>query len=234
MFLLVRLLMKKILRGFLIYWAVLFPVYGEITGIFAGGHGGGELFTGTHSMGKSLGGLDKKTKKIGLSAGISGGYLTTLSGSKILVGAEVFLTILGAQPSTTYENGDLSIALKVKQKGSIGFAALGGMMINPKVALYAKGGYEINKLGITLSGNNPFSVSEIDYYVGTPSISKEIKTKGPIAGVGGFYKVSNFLLVGAEYVHTFFEKVSPFKTSLPQYSFSPTSHRVLGRVLFIF
>lgn len=206
--------------------------YGDIGGFYIGGHVGGAVLTGEHQYTSTAGAGKQKVKAFGMAMGAHGGYIYEMA-NRSFMGGEVYYSI-------TTPSGKINIGVKdgpvegkatLNHKKSMGAKAKFGMSMNPKVFVFASLGYE--------SATFELKYDQLTYGTKKPeTYSKSVTALIP--GLGGVYRMTPKLWVGAEYGFATYGKIEPRKdTSAVNgtqrgYAFRPTEHRLVVTVSYKF
>jgi hypothetical protein len=207
----------------------------NFTGFYAGGSIGAAMLQGTHqySNGTSAPAGKQKVSGLGYLAGGNLGYIRQMGDSKLVLGGEAFATMAGpnAKKDLQIPDGSIEGKVNISQKMFFGAAIIVGAVMNPKVMMYTKLAYEMDK----------FELKYTNLTYGTVPAEKFTKSvRGIVPSLGGLCKVSNSLLVGAEYSYALIGKLEPRKDSTVingakrGYSYTPTEHRVVAKVVYLF
>lgn len=190
--------------------------------------------TGKHTYTNGAGGEGKQTiKSFGGTGGVSLGYLHEPAGSKLIFGGEVYggITTINAKKDLIITGGTMEGKVNIKPKNFFGVAMIAGMSINPKVILYGLLGYEFSRFS--------FEYSNLTFQ--TPTAQKYSKTtKGMAPGAGAMYKLTDSIILGAEYTMNLQGKLVLRKDDTPingvkrGYEYSGLSHRVTARLIYVF
>ncbi len=224
---------KLLLTGALLIGGISAATAG-FNGFYVGGHLGLGLLQGTHTYtnGGSTAGT-QKVKAIGYLAGINAGYLKLMSGSNMVVGGEVYYTLAGPKSSQNLQipGGLVEGKANISHKSAMGGALIAGALLNPKVLMYAKLGYELDKFNLKYTGLT-FQAQTTESYTKS--------TRAFVPGAGALYKISESLLVGGEYGYAKMGKLKPRSDQVAingaqrGYTFTPTEHRLTAKVVYVF
>ncbi len=203
-------------------------------GFYVGGHFGAAMLQGTHTYtnGGSKPG-EQKAKGIGYLAGINAGYLKQMGASNMVLGGEAYFSMVGAKSSLNLQipDGPLEGKANISHKSAMGGALIAGALLNPKVLMYAKMAYELDKFTFKYTGLT-FQTPTSESYSKT--------TRAFVPGAGALYKMSESLLVGGEYGYAKIKKMQPRADAVALngarrgYSFAPVEHRITAKVVYIF
>jgi len=162
--------------------------------------------------------------------GAHAGYLFELSGSKIVVGGEVYAFLPQANPKINlallHSSTEGSVA--VNHTRSIGLALTVGMMLNPKILAYLSGGMELAKFKFTYLFNS---------IVSPPLPTQQILNhtfKAINIALGGTYKMSPHLLVGLEISSPFFKRFKARMATPRAYHYKPVERRMMVKLTYLF
>lgn len=156
-----------------------------------------------------------------------------LAASKIIFGAEVSLTMTGTNsPKDLQVDGQKAEGkITIQNRYILNGSFFSGVALNPKVAVYGKIGFETNKFDL--------NYTHLTYQ--TPSQEKYSSSfRGLVPGIGTFYKLTQNLLFGGEYCYSLMKKRVVRSQDLTKksanrgYTFSPSEHRVVGRITYLF
>lgn len=207
------------------------PVRGLFASVHVGGQGTYENHTYTNPAG-----ADGKEEKLNISAvyGINFGILNQIEKTKAVVGGEVFLNMSSATQKYVLRaaNGPSEGNVQIKNPLNFGPTGILGTMITPKLMLYAKAGFAWNSFQLKYSNLNNNE---------RPN-SKTYKKflRGPVAGAGANYLLTNKIMIGGEYMYFHPSEITPRKLSNPeggvarQYKFGPTMHQVVVKLSMLF
>ncbi|MCX7338047.1 MAG: outer membrane beta-barrel protein [Alphaproteobacteria bacterium] len=222
---------QKFLYGALLLGSGIAPATAKIGGFYVGAHVGAEALQGTHTYSNGIGSSGKqKVSAFGYLAGLSVGYLKQLQASPMVFGGEIYGSMAGpkAKKNLQIVDGPIEGSATLSHKYSIGGAVMAGAAINPKILMYTKLGYEIDKIAM-------------DYTFPTQPTEKYTKSSTTyIPGAGVLYTVSPSLLIGAEYGYAIIKKMQPRKDAVAingasrGYSFSPVAQRVTIKAIYMF
>lgn len=192
------------------------------TGGFIGLKAGGDLLTGQNKY-QSLNGDGKSTlRKLGGSAGLSAGYMY-LNAKKMLMGGEVYYDMRTAKATQTMATAIAEGKFNVAHKNSIGVTGFIGAAANPKLVAFAKFSIESNAFEIKFT-NLPNGAADV-------KLNKRIT--GFLPGAGVMYKLSDSIIVGAEYSYAV---LSDLKTKAGNLNatYSPAENRASATFRWIF
>jgi hypothetical protein len=180
------------------------------------------------------------TSSLSYAAGGLLGYVLELGTSKALVGFDVSYNKYGAsstgklaistgngsdgKPNTGVSQGNYTL----KMLSSMGGSVMGGILLNPKVVVYAKAGYEIIKFSMAYSGLTFDTANSAQTYL--------VSSKGIVPSIGGALLLSPRVYIGAEYSFPMMQKLKPRDNQVAingvqrGYSWRPIAHRVLIRL----
>lgn len=192
------------------------------TGFFIGAKAGGDLLTGKNKYQSANGDGKSTLRKIGGVAGLGAGYMY-LNAKKMLMGGEVYYDIRTAKTTQTMATTIPEGKFNVAHKNSIGIAAFVGAAANPKLVAYAKFAYELNSFEIKLT-NLPNGAADV-------KLNKRIS--GLLPGAGIMYKLSDSIIVGAEYSYAILTDLKTTAGTLNT-TYSPAENRVSGSIRWIF
>lgn len=195
-------------------------------GIFVGGGlGVGVMRNETKYTDTAFGEGKTTTTKVGGYYQLHAGYLHELGTSKTMLGGDVYMNSSSAKIINNIGVNGRAIVGTLEQKRSSGYglAFIAGKLVNPKVMLYGRLGYEVSHYDMKVTLINQASQSSKKSYTGI------------VPGVGMNYKVTPNVLVGLgyDYAGLFSNKViySAGTTSL---HVTPAEHRVMMKVSFVF
>jgi hypothetical protein len=169
--------------------------------IFVGAQGGGAYGTTTHVYMDPLGKAKKDFSKLLFGGGVCGGYLTTPDGGKMLVGGEAYGNFYSGEVigDLITEGGVTEGKFAFKHRMAMGISGIVGGWINPKMALYAKAGMELNQFQIQYK-DLTFQTLKNETY--------NKKAYVVVPGMGAVFKVTPLFWIGAEYTHPIYAKMS--------------------------
>jgi hypothetical protein len=218
------------------FWLVMASLMGasitaasaNFTGFYAGGTVGAAMLQGTHeySNGTSSPAGKQKVNAIGYLAGGNLGYIKQMGDSKLVLGGEAYAAMAGpnAKKDLQIPNGPIEGKANISHKMILGAGIIIGAVMNPKA-------YEMNK----------FELKYTNLTYGTVPSEKFTKSiRGIVPSLGALCKVSNSLLVGAEYSYALMGKLEPRKDTTVingaqrGYSYTPTEHRVVAKIVYLF
>lgn len=224
--------MKNILLG--LAFALISNMTYASQGIFVSGNAGGLFQSGKHIYTNDAAKEGKQELK-SFGGVVSGGlgYLHELSESKIVFGLETFvgMSTVNSKKDLQVKDGSAEGKVGIKPRAFFGASILTGMAINPRVILYGRLGYEFTR----------FSFEYADLTFQTPTAQKYTKTlKGLAPGAGAFYKLTDKILLGGEYVFSMQGKVklreetATINGAKRGYTFSGHAQRVMARLIYVF
>lgn len=203
-------------------------------GFYLGAHVGGAMLQGTHTYtnGGSKPGA-QKTKGISYLAGINAGYLKQMGASNMVVGGEAYFSMAGPKASLNLQipDGPLEGKANISHKSAMGGALIAGALLNPKVLMYVKLAYELDKF--------TFKYTALTFQTPT-SESYSKTTRAFVPGAGALYKVSESLLVGGEYGYAKIKKMQPRTDAVALngaqrgYTYAPEEHRLTAKIVYVF
>ena len=210
------------------------PACARFHGLYAGAHLGAMILKGEHKYTNA----SPKEGKVVLGdmsyiVGLQGGYMNYLMDSRIVIGAELGISMPGLNTSKDLkiEGGALEGKVNIRHRYKFGLALFGGMVLNPKVMIYVKIGLESNKFDL--------NYSRLTFQ--TPSFEKySVSVRGLVPGIGVYYKIGPKLFIGGEYNYSIMKKLQPRSDTVPLngaargYVFSPIQHRVVARIMRVF
>jgi len=173
---------------------------------------GGEKVSGKHRFYDGGGNFGETTpSKISYAAGGLLGYAFEIGTSKMVVGFDLSYLMYGASmtgqlaistgtdstgaPNTGASQGNYNI----KMKSSMGGSVMGGMLLNPRVIVYGKIGYETTKFSMTYS-NLTYNTQAETY---------SMTSKGMVPAIGGALLLNPRIYAGAELSFPMMKKLSP-------------------------
>ena len=207
----------------------------SFTGFYAGGSLGAAMLQGTHQYtnGTSAPAGKQKVNALGYLVAANLGYIRQMGDSKLVLGGEAFggMVSPSAKKDLQMPNGSIEGTVNIRHKMFMGAAVIVGAVMNPKVMVYGKLAYEMNK----------FELQYKSLTYGTVTSEKFTKSvRGIVPSLGALYKVSNSLLVGGEYSYSLIGKLDPRKDKTVingaqrGYSYSPVEHRIVAKVAYLF
>jgi len=212
-----------------------YPTYAAFGGPRLGLIGGVDFLQGRHwytALSSNLSPSTDMVKRLSAlsgSIGAYGGYLFELgAGAKIVLGGEVYFV----QPSA---NSTVQLALlghstdgtvKIQHTQVMGFALTVGMMLNPRILVYASAGLETSKFKFTYQLNNlaplpPNQVITHPYHPIVPTI-------------GGEYKFTPQMLVGLQLSSPFYRHAYLIKGPLRLARYKPVERRLWVKLSYLF
>ena len=195
-------------------------------GLFAGvGLGGAMQQNQTKYIDATTGNGKTTFSKAGAYYQIHAGYLHEVGTSKTLVGFDVYLNSSSAKKQGNVGVNGQPVAgiLEQKRGAGYGIALIAGKLVNPKVMLYARLGYETAKykMKLTPTGQAP-QESTVSY-------------NGMVPGVGVNYKLASNILAGVGYDYAgMFSNKDVYKKGNISVQVKPVEHRVMVKVSFVF
>lgn len=192
------------------------------TGIFLSLKAGGDLLTGKHKY-ETVGGINESTlRKIGMSYGLGLGYMK-LTPSKVLWGGEVYYegrSLKAKQKmATNIDEGELTVS----HKKSMGLSCMVGMAANPKLVAYGKFSLE----------SNSFELNYQNLARGAESSKMSKRIVGILPGAGILYKLSDSILVGAEYSFAVLKEIKTTPGTITS-TYTPVENRVSANIRWLF
>ncbi|MBY0280768.1 MAG: hypothetical protein K2W94_01265 [Alphaproteobacteria bacterium] len=207
----------------------------NFTGFYAGGTIGAAMLQGTHqySNGTTTPAGKQKVNALGYLAGGNVGYLRQMGDSKLVLGGEAFATLAGpnAKKDLQMPDGPIEGKANIRHKMFMGAAVIIGAVMNPKVMMYTKLAYEMDKFELQYTGLT----------FGTVANEKFTKSvRGIVPSVGALCKITNSFLIGAEYSYALIEKLAPrsdatvINGAQRGFTYSPTEHRLAAKIVYLF
>lgn len=191
--------------------------------------GGGIGVGGMRAEGKYTDAVQGEGKtnfnKFGAAYQLHGGYLTEIGTSKTMVGGEIYLSGSSAKKASNIgvDGGAVAGSLNLKRSVGYGFAVIAGKLVNPKVMVYGRVGYEMSRYNIDLN---------LTGGVQPQSIKKTFS--GVVPGAGIDYKVAPNVLVGVEYNYAgLFGNKVVYEQGNQKVEVNPTEHRLLVKASFM-
>lgn len=206
--------------------------FAHVKGIFVGAQGGLVYLSGTHNYNtlnlpdKNKTG-EKKIAKTGMIFGAHGGYMHGLGNGKMFVGGEVYFTLSKAnhKMELSTPGGPNEGKVNIRLKHSYGAALLGGMLMNPKIFVYGRLGYEHASVCLNYSSASS-ALTSLSY-------TKNVTAIVPGAGVS--YRLSDRLMIGAEYQYASFSTLRPkFPSGNRKANADLIEHRLFVKVSYSF
>lgn len=194
-------------------------------GVFVGGGLGAAIMRAEGKYVDATQGEGKTTfNKFGAAYQIHAGYLTEIGNSKTMVGGELFLN-----GSSAKKDGKLGVdgqavvgTMNLKRSFGYGLALIVGKLVNPKVMVFARAAYEMDRYTIDLKPNVGQSQSVKKTYAGF------------VPGVGVDYKVSPNVIVGLGYDYAgLFGNKTVAEQGNVKVQVNPTEHRLMAKVSFV-
>lgn len=230
--------MKKKSIGAILFWAITLAHPGQAAfgGFHVGGILGVQLLQGRHwyTSHPSSPETDMVHRLSSISAlyGAHAGYLLELSGSKIVVGGEVYAFLPQAKPKINLAlvNGPQEGNVTINHTRSIGIALTAGMMLNPKVLVYLSGGLEQARFKFTYSFNPiPGAFPQLP-----PEQVLNHTFRAINVAIGGTYKISPHLLASLELSSPFFKRFKARIAEPRAYHYKPVERRLALKLTFLF
>lgn len=195
-------------------------------GIFVGGGLGiGALRSETKYTDTALGEGKTTSTKIGGYYQLHAGYLHEVGTSKTMLGGDVYMNSSSAKKTNNMGVNGQPIVGTLEQKRSSGYgiALIAGKLVNPKVMVYGRMGYEVSRYDM-----------KVTLVAGGSQNSTKSYT-GMVPGVGMNYKVTSNVLVGLgyDYAGLFGNKVI-YSAGTTNIQVNPAEHRVMMKVSYVF
>lgn len=175
----------------------------------------------------------RKYNKTSTAMGLSFGYMTALGEGHSLIGGELYGQAFGSRASKPlqFEGGDVEGSILVKHKNSGGLAVIFGTLLNPKMFLYARCGYEFQSYD--------FQFREVTFQ---PEANfKSAKSTSAIApGVGLMVRTGKNLAMGGEFVMPIVTAMEVRKANVAingakrGFSHTPSAFRLLFKLAYTF
>jgi hypothetical protein len=220
---------KKMIVGFSLmvpcYSVALDLVKSEkpFTGLYFGGRLGGSMLAGDFNYQNAT---DKGTvgfNGYGITFGGMLGYMF-LTDSKLLFGGEIYLEQKTSSSDGLMNNTTNLGNITLKSSQSIGAVGIAGTAVSPRLVTYVKGGYE--KVDFV------FDYSNLTTVPNTGKITKPVNLF--VTGMGGFYKLSGKLVIGADYTIMLSSTAITPDTGDLKTSYKPDEQRGCITVRFLF
>lgn len=193
-------------------------------GIFVGGGLGAAIMRAEGKYEDATSGNGKTTfNKFGAAYQIHAGYLTEIGSSKTMVGGDIYLN-----GSSAKKEGNVGVdgqivagSMNVKRSLGYGIALIIGKLVNPKVMIYGRAAYEMNRYNLDLN-------------LGAQSQSVKKTYGGFVPGVGVDYKLTPNVIVGLGYDYAgLFGNKTVYEQGNVKIQVNPTEHRIMAKVAFV-
>lgn len=199
---------------------------GNYGGFFIGGGLGAAALRNEAKYTDTTQGKGKLTaNKLGAYYQVHAGYLHEVGTSKTMIGGDIFLNSSSAKKiyNIGVNNQPAVGTLEQKRSTGYGIAAIAGKLVNPKVMVYGRLGYEMSRYEMKLA------------LVGQAPQSSTKSYSGVVPGVGMNYKVTPNVLVGLGYDYAgFFAEKVIYSAGTVNLRVKPVEHRVMLKVSFVF
>jgi opacity protein-like surface antigen len=203
----------------------------SMTGFFVSGNAGAMLIEGEHTLKNSSTGQEgsRKVNKMGYHAGPGLGYLMAMGDGKFYVGGELYYWLMSGsvRKELQTKTGPVEGTFTIQPKHAMGAAVLMGTMINPKVMMYARVGYESQSFDFKYDDLTFQSPTNVKY-------SKSVTGVAPGAGI--LYRLSTSTSVGIELVMPMLAKAEVRKpdNSKRGFAYTPSQKRITAKVIYSF
>jgi outer membrane immunogenic protein len=195
-------------------------------GIFVGaGLGVGMMRNDTKYVDATQGEGKSTVSKLGAYYQLHAGYLHEVGTSKTLVGGDIYVNGSSAKKlnNVGVDGGAIAGTIEQKRSTGVGIAAIMGKLINPKVMIYGRVGYELSKYDMKL---NLIGVAPKDF---TKSYN------GIVPGVGLNYKIAHNMMIGGGYDYTgLFSNKTVYQNGDVNIQVKPAEHRMMVKLTFVF
>lgn len=205
--------------------------HASMAGFFVSGNAGAGLIEGEHKFKDSSTGQEgiRKVNKMGYHVGPGLGYLMAMDDGKFYVGGELYYWLMSGsvRKELQTKTGPVEGTFAIQPKRTIGAAILMGTMINPKVMMYAKVGYESQSFEFTYDDLTFQSPKSVKY---TKSLT------GAAPGAGILYRLSTRTSVGLELTMPMLAKAEIRKPdgSKRGFEYTPNQKRITAKVIYSF
>lgn len=195
-------------------------------GIFVGaGLGIGMMRNDTKYVDAAQGEGKSTVSKLGAYYQLHAGYLHEVGTSKTLVGGDIYVNGSSAKKlnNVGVDGGAIAGTIEQKRSTGVGIAAIAGKLINPKVMIYGRVGYELSKYDMKL---NLIESAPQDF---TKSYN------GVVPGVGLNYKIAHNMMIGGGYDYTgLFSNKTVYQKGDINVQVKPVEHRMMVKLTFVF
>lgn len=196
-------------------------------GLFAGvGLGAGMANNEINYFDIGNGASGKTTaNKIGLYYQAHVGYLHEVGDSKTMIGGDIYFNSSSVDKAVHLKADVLGSAgaLKAKRSSGYGIAVIAGKLVNPKVMVYTRLGYETSRYNMTLALDGQQDKTFNSNYTGM------------VPGVGLNYKATSNMLIGVGYDFAgLATKKVIYQDAAQTIELKPVEHRLMVKVSFVF
>lgn len=198
----------------------------DFGGVFIGaGLGVGMMRNDTKYVDTTQGEGKTTASKVGGYYQFHAGYLHEVGTSKTMVGGDIYISGSSAKKldNIGVDGGDIAGTIDQKRSTGFGLAVIAGKLINPKVMVYGRMGYETSRyeMKLNLTGSTPQSFTK--------------SYAGMVPGVGLNYKVASNMLVGLGYDYAgLFSNKTVYDDGNVNVQVKPVEHRVMVKLSFVF
>jgi outer membrane immunogenic protein len=195
-------------------------------GIFVGaGLGVGMMRNDTKYVDATQGEGKSTVAKLGAYYQLHAGYLHEVGTSKTLVGGDIYVNGSSAKKlnNVGVDGGAIAGTIEQKRSTGVGIAAILGKLINPKVMIYGRVGYELSKYDMKLN------------LIGVTPKSFTKSYNGIVPGVGLNYKIAHNMMIGGGYDYTgLFSNKTVYQNGDVNIQVKPAEHRMMVKLTFVF
>lgn len=232
--------MSKFLARTLLLISVFFSnADARTTGFYVSGGLGTEKFGSSREFGFKTASLNEKRghKKPSFNYTFELGYLHEFW-SSFVVGGNVFFNDSNLRCKLHEKKTNYGVTRELtflaNGKHSYGVSVLAGKFLNKDILVYGKGGYEIRKMNLSLTGNNDVGKRLLLFMNdGKDTINLSKDCAGFTLGFGSLYKITDSVFIGAEYSYTRLKKIE-YRCDQITYNFDPRTHRMTGKIMYVF
>lgn len=207
----------------------------RMSGFYLGAHGGSGLLKGEHKYKNGETGAEGKSKinKMGILFGLNAGYLRPFGNGRTFWGGELYASMISGSVRKQLQTrgGTLDGSVNIQPTRVMGIAAIVGTMINPKIALYGRIGFESQKFKLTYT--------DLTFQIPT-SETYQKSVSGIAPGAGGLYKLTPHISAGGELIVPLLSKIEPRKSTETKngvkrgFEYTPSQYRVMAKVIYHF
>lgn len=204
-------------------------------GFFMGGGFGLNNMRGQHTYKNGDNGATgvRKYNKTSSAMSLNIGYMTAIGEGHNLIGGELYGLTFGSRASKPlqFQGGYVEGSVLVKHKNSGGLAVIFGSLLNPKMFIYAKCGYEFQSYD--------FQFRDVTYMT-NPNFKSSKSTSAIVPSLGLMVRTSKNFAIGGELsmpVVTSMEvkdptvRVDGFRTG---FTHAPAGYRLLFKLAYTF
>ncbi len=175
----------------------------------------------------------RKYNKMGSAMGLSIGYMTALGEGHSLIGGELYGLMFGSKATKPlqYEGGYPEGSLLTKHKNSGGLAVIFGTLLNPKMFVYARCGYEFQSYD--------FQFRDVTFQ-NQPNFKAAKSTSAIAPGIGLMVRTSKNMAIGGEFVMPIITSMEIRKSTVSidgnktGFDYAPSAFRLLFKLAYTF